>query len=168
MNTNTWILVGVAALAIVGLLFASPADVTPTVTVKTAGVTVVASPSIVNVDATGAGAKGATTTPPGGTPTASGTAKGLDMPIARYAIYALSGIAVTLLLQVIKAKFAITGMKMVYTTLAVCTGTGAGLTALFKDGSISAIVANPWNVLSGAGIVFTAAYLAYKLLIKRQ
>lgn len=93
-------------------------------------------------------------------------AKVTKAPLFRYLVYALSGILAAFAFQWLKAKFAWTGKKALSLVAILCAVLGAGTTALFKDGSVSAIVSNPWNIAAGGGVAFTLAQLAYKLWVK--
>jgi hypothetical protein len=94
-------------------------------------------------------------------------AKITKAPLFRYLVYALSGILAAFAFQWLKAKFAWEGKKALTLITVLCAVLGVGTTALFKDGSVSAIVSNPWNIAAGGSVAFTLAQLAFKLWIKR-
>ncbi|MCE5190929.1 MAG: hypothetical protein LLG08_04100 [Actinomycetia bacterium] len=154
------VLVLIAAALVVTLsLAASP----PRVTVVTDGVTVSAQGDVtVTV--------GEVSTSDGGKPTsvpASGTSVPKAGPLVRNAVYAASGILGAFVFQWIKGRYGLSGNAALYAIVALCGALGVGTSALFKDGSVSALVSNPWNVASAGGVAFLAAQLVYKLWIKR-
>lgn len=148
-----------AALVATLSLAASP----PRVTVVTDGVTVSAKGDVtVSV--------GNVSTSVGVSPTSvptSGTNVPKASPLVRNAVYAASGILGAFVFQWIKTRYGLSGNAALYAIVALCGALGVGTTALFQDGSVSALVSNPWNIAGAGGVAFLAAQLVYKLWIKR-
>jgi hypothetical protein len=86
----------------------------------------------------------------------------------RFLAYIAAGVIITLILQALKTRFALHGLKMVAALIVSCLGMGGGITALFKDNGVSSILSNPLLAIAGIGIAFMVAYIVYQIVLKRR